>query len=193
MLDTYARKKINFIFEKTAKILIKCGITPNFITSIALIVGLISGILLYFEYRLLSVVFLWTSGFLDAVDGSMARISKTSSLKGALFDIVSDRIVELSIFWALALRNPESLLAMLGLVSAVLLSMTIFLTTGMLADKKGEKSFYYQAGLMERTEGFIASTAMIFLKNNLVMLTWLYAFLIIITIFQRLKEASKIL
>ncbi|MPN36929.1 hypothetical protein SDC9_184441 [bioreactor metagenome] len=81
---------------------------------------------------------------------------------------------------------------MLGLVSAVLVSMTVFLTTGMLAANTGKKSFYYQAGLMERTEGFIASTAMMLFQRFLVPLTWLYAGLILITIVQRVREASHL-
>ena len=79
---------------------------------------------------------------------------------GAQLDIVSDRVVELGVVWALALRRPDCRLALLGLVSAILLSMTVFLTSGMLAKPRGKKSFYYQAGLMERTEGFVAFTAM---------------------------------
>ena len=193
MLDTRARKKIDGLFDKTARRFLAWNLRPNHVTAAALAVGLAAGATLYVGHAVPAVGLLWLSGFLDAVDGSMARQGGTSSLAGALFDIVSDRLVELSIFWALALRHPESLLAMLGLVSAVLLSMTVFLTTGMLAKKTGCKSFHYQAGLMERTEGFIASTAMMLLQGWLVPLTWLYAALIGITIVQRLREARILL
>ena len=82
--------------------------------------------------------------------------------------------------------------ALLGLVSAILLSMTVFLTTGMLAKPRGKKSFYYQAGLMERTEGFLAFTAMMLFPAALEALTWIYGGLIGVTIVQRLWEARKI-
>ena len=82
----------------------------------------------------------------------MARLSGKSSLFGAVLDVTGDRVVELSFVWALALRHPDCLLPLLGLVSCILLSMTVFLTTGMLAQNHSSKSFYYPAGLMERTK-----------------------------------------
>jgi CDP-diacylglycerol--glycerol-3-phosphate 3-phosphatidyltransferase len=193
MLDTRARKNFDGLFDKTARRFLAWNLKPNHVTGAALAVGLSAGATLYFGRPVAAAGLLWLSGFLDAVDGSMARQSGKASLGGALFDIVSDRLVELAVFWALALRHPESLLAMLGLVTAVLLSMTVFLTTGMLAQKTSKKSFYYQAGLMERTEGFIASTAMMLFQNWLTPLTWIYAALIGITIVQRLWEAVKLL
>ena len=193
MLDTKARRTFDGLFDRTARCFLKCGLHPNHVTAAALVVGLGAGVTLYFDRLWLAAGLMWLSGFFDAVDGSMARQTGKSGLSGALFDIVSDRLVELAVFWALALRHPQSLYAMLALVSAVLLSMTVFLTTGMLARKSGNKSFYYQAGLMERTEGFIASTFMMLLPEWLVPLTWLYAALIGITIVQRLVEAYKLL
>ncbi len=193
MLDTRARKHFDGLFDKLAKRLLRLGLRPSHIPVFALGAGLCSAAALYFELPIVAALLLWLSGLADAVDGSMARMAKTSSLAGAMFDIVSDRIVELGVLWALALRHPQSLYAMLGLCSAILISMTVFLTTGMLAKPRGKKSFTYQAGLMERTEGFIAFTAMMLLQKWLVPLTWLFAALIGLTIVQRLVGAARLL
>jgi CDP-diacylglycerol--glycerol-3-phosphate 3-phosphatidyltransferase len=193
MLDTHARKVFDNIFLVLAKMFLRIKLRPNHITGAALILGIGSGVALYFDYVVIAVVLLWVSGLLDAVDGSMARLSGQAGLGGAMFDIVSDRIVELAIFWALALHHPDSLIAMLALLSTILISMTVILTTGMLAQKAAKKSFYYQAGLMERTEGFIASTAMMVFQTHLTLLTWIYAALIGVTIVQRLWESAKLL
>jgi CDP-diacylglycerol--glycerol-3-phosphate 3-phosphatidyltransferase len=192
MLDTYARKPFDKLFDKAADGFLALRLRPNHVTGMALAVGLGAGTVLYVGRPVIAAGLLWLSGFLDATDGSMARKTGQASPRGAMFDVVSDRIVELAIFWALALRHPRSLYALLGLVSAVLLSMTVFLTTGMLTAKSGPKSFYYQAGLMERTEGFIASTAMMLFQNRLTLLTWVYAGLIGVTICQRLWEAAHL-
>ncbi|GMO22451.1 MAG: CDP-alcohol phosphatidyltransferase family protein [Termitinemataceae bacterium] len=193
MLDTHARKFFDNIFIAIAKLFLRKNLRPNHITTASLAVGIASGVVLYFGHIIIAVVLLWVSGLFDAVDGSMARCSGKSGLGGAMFDIVSDRIVELAIFWALALHHSESLIAMLALLSTILISMTVFLTTGMLAQKESKKSFYYQAGLMERTEGLIASTVMMLFQNHLTCLTFIYAALIAITIVQRLWEAGKLL
>lgn len=193
MFDTRSRKKLDPFLDRMAARLLKRNIKANQVTIAALILGVGAGVLVYFNWIVLGIILFWLSGFLDALDGSLARLSRKASPRGAMLDIVSDRIVELSIFWALALRHPESLYAMLALVSCVLISMTVFLTTGMLAEKTSKKSFYYQAGLMERTEGFIVSTFMIIFQQYLSILTWIYAALIVITIVQRLLEAHRLL
>ena len=193
MLDTRARSKIDPILDRSARWLLDHGLNPNQVTGAALVIGLSAALVLFLGSPWTAVALLWLSGYLDAVDGSMARQSGKSNPFGAMLDIVSDRVVELGIFWALALNHPESHLAMMGLVSAIVLTMTVFLTTGMLVEKTGRKSFYYQAGLMERTEGFMASTAMMLLQEWLVPLTWLYAFLIGITIIQRLLDSHKLM
>lgn len=193
MLDTHARKYTNRLFSAIAALLLRLGLTPNQVTALAFILGITSGAVLYSEHPMIAVALLWLSGLLDAVDGEMARRSGRSSVRGAQMDIISDRLVELSIVWGLALRRPDCLLPLLGLLSAILISMTVFLTTGMLTPKKGKKSFYYQAGLMERTEGFLAFTAMMLFPSALSVLTWIYAGLIGITILQRLIDAHRII
>jgi CDP-diacylglycerol--glycerol-3-phosphate 3-phosphatidyltransferase len=73
------------------------------------------------------------------------------------------------------------------------MSMSVFLTSGMLIENTGRKSFHYQAGLMERTEGFIMFTLMILFNRYMIYMTFLYAILIAFTVFQRLRESIKIL
>ena len=165
---------------------------PVNITLLAFIIGISSGVFVCYKLYVLGVILLWLSGLFDAVDGNVARLTNTQSKLGAQIDIVSDRLVELSIIWGLALNHKESLYAMLLLVSAILISMTVFLTTGMISANNTKKSFYYQAGLMERTEGFIASTFMVLLHNYLTLFTYIYAILIIFTIMQRLFETYKL-
>lgn len=192
MLDTHARKYFDRIFQTLAHCFLRIGLYPIHITITAFALGLGSGVLLYLQKPFWAFLILWFSGLLDAVDGEMARASGTSSLMGAQIDIICDRVVELSLVWALALRHPDALLPLLGLVSAILISMTVFLTTGMFANVKGKKSFYYQAGLMERTEGFIAFSLMMLFQQALITLTWIYTGLIAFTIAQRLWESFRL-
>ncbi|MDR0839870.1 MAG: CDP-alcohol phosphatidyltransferase family protein [Christensenellaceae bacterium] len=193
MLDTHARKWFDRYFLALARFFLRIGLLPNHVTALAFLIGIGSGAALYYKLTWLAVGLLWLSGLLDAVDGQMARLSGKSSMLGAQFDIVSDRVVELGIVWALALRRADCLMPLLGLVSAILISITVFLTTGMLSRPSGKKSFYYQAGLMERTEGFIAFTAMMLFPGWLALLTWAYAALIGFTIVQRLAESIRLL
>lgn len=192
MLDSKGRKFIEPIISKIAKLCVKLGISANAVTFLAFIIGLVGAYCLYCRNDILAILLLWLSGLFDVIDGSVARLAKKQSLLGAQFDIVSDRIVELSYFWALALTNKDSVFAIMFLITMAFLSMTIFLTTGMISKNETKKSFYYQAGLMERTEGFIATTVMILLKNNLSVVAYAYGILILITIIQRVIDTINI-
>lgn len=192
MLDSRARKAVDPLFERFARLLLKLRFTPNLVTALAFLFGLSAGLLLYVRLPVPAVITLWFSGLLDAVDGTMARLSGRSSMVGAVLDVTGDRVVELSFVWALALRHPDCLLPLLGLVSSILLSMTVFLTTGMLAQNHSAKSFYYPAGLMERTEGFILFSLMALFQAFLAPITWVFAGLILFTAVQRLRIAYRL-
>lgn len=193
MLDTHARKYISPLIAVVGDALIKLKLSPNNVTMIAFILGLSTGILVYFGYGIIGIIALWISGLLDAVDGYIARKENSSSAFGTLLDITSDRVVELSIVISLAFRFPDTRLSLLLLVCSIVLSMTVFLTVGALSENSGEKSFYYQAGVMERTEGFIFFTMMILLTNYISVIASLFATLVLITAVQRFLEGKRVL
>ncbi|MFJ5714866.1 CDP-alcohol phosphatidyltransferase family protein [Neobacillus sp. NPDC093127] len=195
MLDTHGRAAVQPIISKTADYLLKLGLSANQVTYIAFFIGIIASVLVYFGQPIAGVAVLWLSGFLDAVDGSMARKSKSSSSWGTVLDVTFDRVVEAGIIVALALRHPEPKILLLFLLLAVsiIFTMTIFLTVGALSEKESYKSFYYQPGLAERTEGFILFTLLVLFQNHLVLWTTIFIGVEITTGIQRLLEAGRIL
>ena len=193
MLDTHARKYVNPIIELGAEFLLKLKLTPNNVTILALLLGVSTSIFLYFDMQIIAVTLLWVSGYLDAVDGAMARRSNSSSSFGTLLDIVSDRIVEVSIVLVIGLKFVDVRYNLIVLTVCILMSMTIFLTVGALSEKKGVKSFYYQAGVAERSEGFIFFSLMILIPSYLGIITNIFSILIIITAIQRFLEAKRLL
>lgn len=192
MLDTHARKHVQPTVEKTADFLLKKGFSADGVTKIAFGIGVSSGVFIYLDQPLIAVLVLWLSGYLDVVDGTMARKTKPSSW-GTLLDISFDRVVEISVILGLAFRFPDSMWALLLLSVSIIVGMTVFLTVGALSEKQGAKSFYYQAGLAERTEGFILFTLMIVFSTYLTAFTLIFIVVQLITIFQRMAEAKRIL
>lgn len=193
MLDTHGRKYISPLFKAVANIFLKLNMTPNNITVTGFIIGLLPFVFIYFDKPLIAVTSLWISGFLDAVDGEMARISRNSTDWGTLMDVTFDRLVELGIVLAIALKVPQVRLQLLFLTAAIILSMTVFLTVAALSQNKGSKSFYYQAGMAERTEGFIFFTLMILIPDHLALISNIFSILIVITALQRMIEARRLL
>ncbi|WP_066311029.1 CDP-alcohol phosphatidyltransferase family protein [Bacillus sp. FJAT-29814] len=195
MLDTHGRAAVQPIISKTAQSFLKMGLTANHITYLAFFVGIMASVLVYFGQPIIGVAVLWLSGFLDAVDGSMARMSKSSSSWGTVLDVTFDRVVEAGILVALALRHPEPTILLLFLLLAIsiIFTMTIFLTVGALSEKESYKSFYYQPGLAERTEGFILFSLLVLFQGQLVVWTIVFIAVELITGIQRLLEAKRIL
>ncbi len=195
MLDTHARRFVQPVIEQVAAFLLRRGWRPNQITALSFLVGMAASLLIGSGQPLLGVGLLWLSGFLDAVDGSMARLKGAPSAWGTVLDVTLDRLVEVGVIIALATLHPrpEVLFFLLLLVISFLFSMTVFLTVGAVSEKQGEKSFYYQAGLVERTEGFIFLTLMVLFQGHLVFWTALFLIAEVFTACQRLAEARRLL
>ncbi|MFV0498897.1 MAG: CDP-alcohol phosphatidyltransferase family protein [Bacilli bacterium] len=193
MLDSKMKNNVKPILNYGARILISKNISAITITYLALIFGLIATLFLILNYVYLSVVTLWVSGLFDALDGTVARLSNTKSKLGGFLDITFDRVVEISMLIALAYINPN-LYVITGVVFAmIILSMTIFLTSGNLIREDSEKVFYYQVGIAERTEGFIFITLAIVFKDYGVYILSIFAGLILMTAIQRFIQTYQYL
>lgn len=193
MLDTHCRRYVQPLIGVGAEIAMKFGLSANAVTIIAMLLGVFSGGLVVFGFNVLAVLVLWFSGYLDAVDGTIARKTKSSSAFGTVMDITFDRMVEGAVILGVAYKYSEFSFISLILAISIIISMTIFLTTGPLAENKGEKTFYYQAGLAERTEGFLMLSLIILLKENAGLVINIFTGMVLFTAFQRFREARKIL
>ena len=192
MLDTKGRKYVQPVIERIANILLKADFKADAVTAAGLITGLFSSIVYLYRFKIAAVILLWFSGLLDAVDGTMARKTKTTAF-GTLLDITSDRLVEISIIAAVSFKFPKYSFLNILLLSSIIISMTIFLTVGALSDKHSIKSFYYQPGFAERTEGFIFLSLMMLFDKYLDKIIIIFTASIIFTAVQRMLEAGKIL
>ena len=193
MLDTHGRKYVEPIIESVANAFINRNISANKVTVLAFVLGISSGGWMLLGEPLIATAVLWISGLLDAVDGAIARKTGTSSSWGALMDITFDRIVELSVIISLAVLYPQARLVLIMLTGSIIISMTVFLTVGALSKNTKNKAFYYQAGLAERTEGFIMSSLMMLFSNHIIIITIVYFLAILFTAGQRLREAYELL
>ncbi|RDY66633.1 CDP-alcohol phosphatidyltransferase family protein, partial [Halobacillus trueperi] len=63
---------------------------------------------------------------------------------------------------------------LLLLSTSIIVSITIFLVVGAVSEKAGIKSFYYQAGVAERTEGFLLFSLMILFPQFLLWTTMIF-------------------
>lgn len=189
MLDTHARRLAQPLFDILARGLHGRGVSPLQVTLWAMVLGVSAAACLVAGWTAAFLALLWLSGLLDAVDGTLARLSGTAGRAGALFDIVCDRAVEGSVLVAFGLRCPEARLEIIVLCAAVILSLTVFLTAAAALPATSGKSLHYQAGLAERTEGFAFFSLMALWPQQAGWIALAFALVVAVTAAQRLRAA----
>lgn len=187
MLDTHGRKYVDHLIDPGARLFEKIGWKPTHVTILALVVGVGAAATYGLSLPVIvPILLMWFSGYLDTIDGALARRTGQTTPIGTLLDIFFDRVVELSFLLVFSLRSPDAVFSLFLAVCSIVLSMTVFLTSGTLLKNTGVKSFRYQTGLMERTDGFILFTVMMALNQWMRYTAVIYAVLIFITAIQRL-------
>lgn len=163
MIETHLRKQYQKIcIEPLLGLKIFRSVHPIVFTSMACLIGVGILPLLAYHHSFLALCFLCISGFLDTFDGSLARYDEKTSPKGAALDIISDRIVELSVILGLFFVDPSSrALPALFMLGSVLICVTSFLIVGIFTENHSTKSFHYSPGLIERAEAFLFFAVMI--------------------------------
>lgn len=192
MLDSHARRFVEPAFRRAAQVLRRLGISANAVSLTALLVGLAAAANVAGERPDVAIGLLWISGTLDAVDGTLARLTGSTPI-GAILDITFDRIVETAVIAALAWRHPALRLELLLLVGAIAIAMSLFLSIAAAVSNRSVKAFHYAPGLGERTEAFLFLTVMIADPRRLALWTGLFIATIVFTMGQRLLHAARLL
>ena len=154
VLDTQ-RDKVDFALTPVAKKLIR--VNPNYISWVALILALVAGIVLYFSYSylwllLLGAVIVIISGYLDALDGKVAKLAGKASRRGDYLDHVFDRYADVLMIGGVAVSgwcNPY-----LGMVALIGVLLTSYMGTQ--AQAVGAPRLY--SGLLGRADRVVLLT-----------------------------------
>lgn len=164
-------------------------VSPLTITWLSGIFGLLFLPILLLNKPVIAILCLLLSGYLDTLDGSVARFQNKSSDFGSAMDIIMDRVVEFSVIFSFYLINPaQRSLPVILMLGSILLCITSFLVVGIFTRNNSQKSFYYSSGLMERAEAFLFFIAMILFPIYFNWLALLFCFLVCLTGLIRLIE-----
>ncbi len=189
MIESYCRSYyqkylVDPVILRLNKIII---IHPLYVTLLGCWAGLLAAALIFLHHPWAAVIALCLSGYLDTLDGSLARANQMVSAKGAIFDIVMDRLVEFFVVFALvAIDLPSRAIVGLCMLGSILICVSSFLVVGIFEKNESEKSFHYSVGLMERAEAFIFFALMILLPHWFVLLAWVFVVLVCVTTIHRL-------
>ncbi|MEO8664572.1 MAG: CDP-alcohol phosphatidyltransferase family protein [Ignavibacteria bacterium] len=103
ILDLIIFRPVSFVL---VKLIYNTGITPNQISIVALIFGILSGVLYGFgtyEFFILASASFFICNTLDCMDGQLARLKKNGTKIGRVIDGFIDYITSISVFLGLGI------------------------------------------------------------------------------------------
>jgi len=124
VLDLFFYRPLAFVFVKT---IYKTNLTPNQITTIALIVGMIGGVFYFFNTHIaitIGAILLIIYDVLDCSDGMVARLKKNGTFFGRILDGIADYFVTVTVYLGIGFGfasnsgNPLFYWMLLGLAGA---------------------------------------------------------------------------
>lgn len=189
MFDGNFRTNVDKVLDPIGIGLSRIGITANALTLAGIIVSAIGALVIGQGNLFLGFIFLILTGLPDALDGAVAKASGTSSVRGAFFDSVSDRVTDIFLFsgiaWYLASNEPGRIMmlpvAVMG--SAMLISYQRAKAESLGFDAKG--------GIMERAERFIVLALGLLFSDILIPVLWVMLILTLVTVMQRFLKVWK--
>lgn len=100
----------------------RMGLTPNFLTGLSLVCGVISGLYFWKARMGWGVFWMIAASFTDMLDGSTARAGKTGTVFGGILDHVADRYAEFFILAGITMSGTVhpgwGLFALFGMLIA---------------------------------------------------------------------------
>ena len=194
MLELHLRPLYQRIFVVPIARLLAKRCTPNAVSLASLFVGIAAAPAIAMDAPWTAVILLLLSGYLDTLDGTIARMTDNCTDFGTMLDITCDRMVEIAIIIGLFAYAPDErgwfCVAMLG---SVLIVVTTFLTAGMFMPNESEKTFNYTPALMERPEAFTFFILMMFFPAYFSWLAYLFIVLVLYTAALRMVQVKKAL
>lgn len=183
MVSTSLRPVVGPLIEKLVTPLELLGIKPNHITAASFLLTLVSAYLFLFVSRIAGTTLLFVSVSLDSLDGSLARKMNQVSRKGEYLDAMTDKFVELIVFFCFGFYSWP--LAFLAGITSILISYSKHR-----ADKFNLK---VRGGIFERAERmlFVLVGALVSELYNPGLMVWVLGatFLLnVITIIQRMSS-----
>ncbi|NJE04969.1 CDP-alcohol phosphatidyltransferase family protein [Thermococcus sp. M36] len=104
VLNRY-RENVKGYLEAIVRPLAKAGITPNTITILGLLISLVGAYLFSQREQFLAAIVLLFGSLIDALDGTLARMTGKTSRFGAFLDSTFDRISDGTVLFGIALGN----------------------------------------------------------------------------------------
>ena len=171
-------------------------INPDILTGISFLMCIGAGILFYsggFMSLIPIAVIIAAAGFLDYLDGSIAKVNKKETKRGDFLDHTLDRFSDVAIFGGLALSGFVNIYV--GFAAVIVVLLVSYMGTQAHA-LTGKRDYSGMLGRADRLIFLIAAVILQFvLSTHLVLAFFVYLVILtgIITIIERFLNTWKLL
>ena len=186
VLNAYGRAVTDRLVVPIAKVMVRLGATPNWLTFAGLVLTVVGVVVLLLGQPLAGALVMALGAVTDAFDGAVARLRGSSGPFGAFYDSVTDRVSDAVIFGAAAwLVRDDPLLFSIAIVAMGAAQLTSYIRA-----KAESLGWDATVGLLERAERVIILIAAIGL-GFLPLALWVLAVGGVVTVAQRLVAVVR--
>ncbi len=141
--------------EPIATVFCRAGVSPNQISLISLLFGLLCAVCYVCRMFAIGSIFLFFSAILDLVDGSVARRTEKETQFGSVFDWIVDKYVDALVILAIGLSGTAILSRFGGLTVSADYAVVAIAIIGSLMNTFIKPVVYAETGYQERVDGKI--------------------------------------
>ncbi len=152
---TALRPRFKQYLEPVAGVFVRCGITPNQCSFLALVAGIAAAVLFMERWFLVGSLLLLFSAIFDLVDGSIARRTNSHTNFGAVFDWIVDKYVDALVILGVGLSGIAILSGVLPVPKTLDFAIVGLAITGSLMNTFIKPVVYAEIGYREKVEGKI--------------------------------------
>jgi CDP-diacylglycerol--glycerol-3-phosphate 3-phosphatidyltransferase len=193
MFDGSMREQVDRGLEPIGEALRSVGISADVVTIMGIAMSTAAAITIGSGNLAWGLVLMILTGVPDALDGAVAKASGTSSLRGAYFDSVSDRLSDIILFSGVAWYLSDARDNQIHMLPVAVMGVGLMISYQ--RAKAESLGFDAKGGLMERAERFIALGIGLFLgafdDTLLIIVLWIMFVLTAATAAQRFVKVWK--
>jgi len=141
--------------EPVAEIFVTLKITPNQISLLSLLAGIVCALLFFRREFLLGSLALLASAIFDLIDGSVARKTDAHTNFGAVFDWIVDKYVDALVLLGIGLAGIQIVSQYISVTPMADFAVVAFAIIGSLMNTFIKPVVYAEIGYREKVEGKI--------------------------------------